>query len=97
MNVFRNKKFYDLLWALERVLEVDLIISNSNPGRYKIYCNLSLIVIKLLNATLARRQQLEKEKYILIVPVIGGSEQSNQDSDDDIPDLIKNGIVELVD
>ena len=88
MNVFWNKKFCDLLWALERVLEVDFIISNRNPGRYKIYRNLLLIVIKLLNAALARWQQLGKEKYILIVPVTGKSEQLGQDSDDDIPDLI---------
>ena len=54
MNVFQNKKVCDLLWALERVLEVDFIISNRNQGRYKIYRNLSLVVIKLLNATLAR-------------------------------------------
>ena len=88
MNVFRNKKFCDLLWALERVLEADFIISNRNQGRYKIYQNLSLIVIKLLNAALVRRQQLGKEKYILIVPVTGKGEQLGRDSDDDIPDLI---------
>ena len=88
MNVFRNKKVYDLLWALERVLEVDFIISNRNQGRYKIYRNLSLVVIKLLNATLARQQQLEREKYILIVPITGESKQLDRDSDDDIPDLI---------
>ena len=88
MNVFRNKKVYDLLWALERVLEVDFIISNRNQGRYKIYQNLSLVVIKLLNATLARQQQLEREKYILIVPITGESKQLDWDSDDDIPDLI---------
>ena len=88
MNVFRNKKVYDLLWALERVLEVDFIISNRNQGRYKIYRNLSLVVIKLLNATLARQQQLEREKYILIVPITGESKQLDWDSDDDIPDLI---------
>ena len=88
MNVFRNQKVYDLLWALERVLEVDFIISNRNQGRYKIYRNLSLVVIKLLNATLARQQQLEREKYILIVPITGESKQLDRDSDDDIPDLI---------
>ena len=88
MNVFRNQKVYDLLWALERVLEVDFIISNRNQGRYKIYRNLSLVVIKLLNATFARRQQLEREKYILIIPITGESKQLDQDSDDDIPDLI---------
>ena len=88
MNVFRNQKVYDLLWALERVLEVDFIISNRNQGRYKIYRNLSLVVIKLLNATLARRQQLEREKYILIIPIMGESKQLDRDSDDDIPDLI---------
>ena len=88
MNVFRNKKFYDLLWALERVLEVDFIISNRNQGRYKIYRNLSLIVIKLLNAALANRQQLEREKYILIVPIMEEGKQLGWDSDDDIPDLI---------
>ena len=88
MNVFRNKKFYDLLWALERVLEVDFIISNRNQGRYKIYRNLSLVVIKLLNATLARQQQLEREKYILIVPITEEGKQLGRDSDDDIPDLI---------
>ena len=88
MNVFQNKKVYDLLWALERVLEVDFIISNRNQGRYKIYRNLSLVVIKLLNATLARQQQLEREKYILIVPITGESKQLDRDSDDDIPDLI---------
>ena len=88
MNVFRNQKVYDLLWALERVLEVDFIISNRNQGRYKIYRNLSLVVIKLLNATLARQQQLEREKYILIVPIMGESKQLDRDSDDDIPDLI---------
>ena len=54
MNIFRNKKVYDFLWALERVLEVDFIISNRNPDRYKTYRNLSLIVIKLLNTALAR-------------------------------------------
>ena len=88
MNVFRNKKVYDLLWALERVIEVDFIISNRNQGRYKIYGNLSLVVIKLLNATLARQQQLEREKYILIVPITEESKQLGRDSDDDIPDLI---------
>ena len=88
LNVFRNQKVYDLLWALERVLEVDFIISNRNQGRYKIYRNLSLVVIKLLNATLARQQQLESEKYILIVPIMGESKQLDRDSDDDIPDLI---------
>ena len=88
MNVFRNQKVYDLLWALERVLEVDFIISNRNQGRYKIYRNLSLVVIKLLNATLARQQQLEREKYILIVPITGESKQLDRDSDDDILDLI---------
>ena len=88
MNVFRNKKVYDLLWALERVPEVDFIISNRNQGRYKIYRNLSLVVIKLLNATFARQQQLEREKYILIVPITGESKQLDRDSDDDIPDLI---------
>ena len=88
MNVFRNKKVYDLPWALERVLEVDFIISNRNKGRYKIYRNFSPVVIKLLNATLARQQQLEREKYILIVPITGESKQLDQDSDDDIPDLI---------
>ena len=88
MNVFRNKKVYDLLWALERVLEVDFIISNRNQGRYKIYRNLLLVVIKLLNATLARQQQLEREKNILIIPITGESKQLDWDSDDDIPDLI---------
>ena len=88
MNVFRNQKVYDLLLALERVLEVDFIISNRNQGRYKIYRNLSLVVIKLLNATLARRQQLEREKYILIIPITGESKQLDWDSDDDIPNLI---------
>ena len=76
--------------GLERVLEVDFIISNRNPGRYKVYQNLLLIVIKLLNATLAKRQQLGEEKYILIVPVTGDSEQLGRDSDDDILDLIDN-------
>ena len=88
MNIFRKQKVYDLLWALERVLEVDFIISNRNQGRYKIYRNLSLVVIKLLNATLARQQQLEREKYILIVPITEESKQLDRDSDDDIPDLI---------
>ena len=88
MNVFRNKKVCDLLWALERVLEVDFIISNRNQGRYKIYQNLSLVVIKLLNATLARRQQLERERYILIIPITEKSKQLGRESDDDIPDLI---------
>ena len=88
MNVFRNKKVCDLLWALERVLEVDFIISNRNQGRYKIYRNLSLVVIKLLDATLARQQQLEREKYILIVAITEESKQLGRDSDDDIPDLI---------
>ena len=90
MNVFQNKKFCDLLWALERVLEVDFIISNRNQGRYKIYQNLSLIVIKLLNVALARQQQLGKEKYILIVPITEKGEPSDRDSDDDIPDLVDN-------
>ena len=90
MNVFRNKKFCDLLWALERVLEVDFIISNRNQGRYKIYRNISLIVIKLLNMALARQQQLGKEKYILIVPITEKGEPSDRDSDDDIPDLVDN-------
>ena len=88
MNVFRNKKICDLLWALERVLEVDFIISNRNQGRYKVYRNLSLVVIKLLNATLARRQQLERERFKLIIPVTEGSRQLDWESDDDIPDLI---------
>ena len=88
MNVFRNKKICDLLWALERVLEVDFIISNRNQSRYKIYRNLSLVVIKLLNATLARQQQLERERYILIIPVMEESKQLGWESDDDIPDLI---------
>ena len=88
MNVFQNKKVYDLLWALERVLEVDFIISNRNQGRYKVYRNLLLVVIKLLNATLARQQQLEREKYKLIIPIMGESKQLDRDSDDDIPDLV---------
>ena len=76
------------MWALERVLEVDFIISNKNQGRCKIYRNLSLVVIKLLNATLARRQQLERERYILIIPITEESKQLGRESDDDIPDLI---------
>ena len=88
MNVFRNKKIYNLLWALERVLEADFIISNRNQSRYKIYRTLSLVVIKLLNATLARQQQLGREKYILIVPITEESKQLDRDSDDDVPDLI---------
>ena len=67
---------------------MDFIISNRNQGRYKIYQNLLLVVIKLLNATLARRQQLERERYILIIPVMEESKQLGWESDDDIPDLI---------
>ena len=88
MNVLRNKKIGDLLWALERVLEVDFIISNRNPGRYKIYRNLSLVVIKLLNATLARQQQLERERFKFIIPVSEEIRQMAWELDDDTPDLI---------
>ena len=45
-------------------------------------------MIKLLNVALARRQQLGREKYILIVPVTEEGEQLGRDSDDDVPDLI---------
>ena len=66
------------------------MISNRNPDRYKTYRNLSLIVIKLLNAALARRQQSERKRYILIVPVTENSDQLGWDSDGDIPNLIDN-------
>ena len=69
---------------LERVLEVDIMLSNRNLDRYKFYCNLLLIVIILLNATLAK-QQLEQERVILI---LGGVRQIDSDSDEDVPDLI---------
>ena len=82
MNLLHHFKEYNILWALERVLEVDFII-HKNKERHRLYQELTLLVVRYL---LRCQEDRERERSRLE----GNSQLLASDSDEDVPDLIPN-------
>ena len=82
MNLLHHFKEYNILWALERVLEVDFII-HKNIERHRLYQELTLLVVRYL---LRCQEDRERERSRLE----GNSQLLASDSDEDVPDLIPN-------
>ena len=82
MNLFHHTKVYNILWALERVLEVDFIIFK-NTTRHRLYRDLTLVVVRhLLNCQKDReRKRLVLESHTQLLAY---------DSDEEVPDLVPN-------
>ena len=82
MNLFHHFEEYNILWALERVLEVDFII-HRDIVRHRLYHELTLLVVRYL---LRCQEDRERERSRL--------ERNSQllagDSDEDVPDLVPN-------
>ena len=80
MNLFHHTKVYNILWALERVLEVDFIIFK-NTTRHRLYCDLTLFVVRhLLNC------QKDRERKRLVLE--SHTQSLAYDSDEEVPDLV---------
>ena len=82
MNLFHHFEEYNILWALERVLEVDFII-HRDILRHQLYHKLTLLVVRYL---LRCQEDRERERSRLE----GNSQLLASDSDEDVPDLIPN-------
>ena len=73
---------YNILWALERVLEVDFIIFK-NTTRHRLYRDLTLLVVRhLLNC------QKDRERKRLVLE--SHTQSLAYDSDEEVPDLVPN-------
>ena len=85
MNLLSHFKIYDILWALERVLEVDSIFFNRALNRYYLYCSLVLFVTRLL---LRYQEERDRERRWLRGQLF--TQVIEYDSDEDVPDLVDN-------
>ena len=85
MNLLHNIRVYDILWALERVIEIDSLLFNKDTKRHRLYRGLSLLVLRLL---IRYQEERERERQLL------GSYFNTQilvcDSDEEVPDLVPN-------
>ena len=85
MNLLGHIKIYDILWALERVLEVDSIFFGRVPDRFYIYCSLILFTTRLL---LRYQEERDRERRWLRGQLF--TQVLEYDSVDDVLDLIDN-------
>ena len=85
MNLLHHHfKEYSILWALERILEVDFII-NQNTTRHQLYRDLTLLVVRYL---LRCQEVRDRERFV----TESDTSLLVSDSDEDIPDLVPNDI-----
>ena len=85
MNLLSHFKIYDILWALERVLEVDSFFFDRSPDRYYLYCRFILFATRLL---LRYQEERERERHWLRGQLF--TQVIEYDSDEDVPDLVDN-------
>ena len=85
MNLLSHFKIHDILWALERVLEVDSIFFDRCPNRYYLYHSLILFATRLL---LRYQEERERERRWLRGQLF--TQVIEYDSDEDVPDLVDN-------
>ena len=89
MNPFPYRRLYNILWALERILEVDYNLNLRNSDRYRLYQSLSLAIVKVVRELLFRHTEVVREgqeRVIFLEQYI--PEVIDTESDEDIPDLI---------
>jgi len=92
MNPFPYQRFYNILWALERILEVDYNFNLRDPERYQLYHSLSLAIVRLVKTLILQHLGIIREGQERIVffephiPEVNIGEISS-DSDNDVPDL----------
>ena len=85
MNLLSHIKIYDILWALERVLEVDSIFFGRVPDRFCLYRSLILFTTRLL---LRHQEERDRERRWLRGQLF--TQVLEYDSDVDVPDLVDN-------
>ena len=85
MNLLGHIKIYDILWVLERVLEVDSIFFGRVPDMFYLYCSHILFATRLL---LRYQEERDRERRWLRGQLF--TQVLEYDSDDDVPDLIDN-------
>ena len=85
MNLLSHIKIYDILWALERVLEVDSIFFGRVLKRLHFYRSLVLFATRLL---LRYQEERDRERWWLRGQLF--TQVLEYDSDEDVPDLVDN-------
>ena len=85
MNLLSHIKTYDILWALERVFEVDSIFFDRVRNRFYLYRSLVLFATRLL---LRYQEERDRERRWLRGRLF--TQVLEYDSDKDVPDLVDN-------